>query len=282
MSTLHVYSNRHIKDKVTNIKKGGWIYLENSLSKKRWSLYFKYNGINEKKLKLTYVTHDEYFKLNTGKGMKKKIRFDCICLNAPYDKGDQEGGQNKIYNQINKKALELLSDDGVLVSISPTSVLKRSKRFSLVGQQGLKEVDFTANDDFDVGVKICQWTVDKTYIGDVTVNDSAGTSTQPNQEVIYDYSTVDKDFVKIYEALKEITDTPDKRMFQQNNFGPALNKTQTEEHKYKLYKLDDHKVHQTYFSKREPYNLNKLQISLGMTKALNEDCIYVGKEDLDP
>jgi len=214
--------------------------------------------------------------------MEITMKFDGICINAPYDKGDQEGGQNKIYNQINKKALELLNDDGVLVSISPTSVLKKSKRFSLVGQQGLKEVDFTANDDFTVGVKICQWTVDKSYTGDVKVIDSSGFSTQSNQEVIYDYSTVDKDFVKIYEALKEITDTPPTRMFQQNNFGPALNKTQTKEHEYKLYKLDENKVNLTYFSKRVPYNYGKLQISLGMTKALDNKCIYVGTEDFDP
>ena len=280
MSTLHVYSNRHIKEQVANIKKGGWIYLENNLSKDWWSLYFDYNKIDEKKLKLTYITQDEFFALNMENGMK--MTFDAICMNPPYDKGDQEGGQNKIYNQINKKALGLLNDEGVLVCISPASVLKKSKRFSLVGQQGLKEVDFTANDDFTVDVKICQWTVDKSYAGDVKVIDGSGVSTQSNQEVIYDYSTVDKDFVKIYEALKEITDTPEKRMFQQNNFGSALSKTSSRTHKFTLSKLEAGKVTQTYFSKREPYNVNKLKISLGMTKAFNNDCIYIGTEDFDP
>jgi hypothetical protein len=41
MTTLHAFSNRHIKNEVKNIKNGDWVYLENSLSKKRWSLFFK-------------------------------------------------------------------------------------------------------------------------------------------------------------------------------------------------------------------------------------------------
>ena len=88
MSTLHVYSNRHIKDQVVNIKKGDWIYLENNLSAKRWSLYFNYNDINENKLKITYITHEEFFKLDEN--MKEKF---IIVGNPPFN-DDQNVKEN--------------------------------------------------------------------------------------------------------------------------------------------------------------------------------------------
>ena len=210
------------------------------------------------------------------------MKFDVVVGNPPYQDGTKDGGQNKIYNQFSKKAIDLLNPNGIIAFVTPTSVLKESKRFSLINMPGLKIVDFTANDYFDVGINICWWLVDKTYISqDVTVYNSNGSSIQQNDKVIYDYSNVDKDFSNLYETLKKVTHSPELRMFKQNNFGPALNKTATKTHVHCLYKLNDNKVKLTCWSSRKPYYDTDNKITIGMTKSLNNNAFYIGKENFD-
>jgi hypothetical protein len=274
MKTLHIYSNRHIKDKVNTIEKGDWIYLENGFSKKRWSLYFRGNDINEDVFDITYITEEEFFSL-------EHIRFDSIVGNPPYQDGRQEGGQNKIYNQICKKSLALLKDDGVLAFVTPSSVLKKSKRFSLVDQIGLKTVDFTSGDHFNVGINICSWIVDKNHTGDVEVIHANGTDTQHNSQVIYDYSKVDRSFADLYACIKKVTDTPDKRMFKQNNFGPAMSKTKDSKHVYPLHKISNGNAVVTFYASRVPYFVGKLKFTISMTKGFSDAAIVVGDFDYD-
>lgn len=210
------------------------------------------------------------------------MKFDIVVGNPPYQDGTKDGGQNKIYNQISKKALSLLKSDGVMAFITPTSVLKESKRFSLINMPGLKIVDFTANDYFSVGTNICWWMIDRSHHShDVMVYNSKEISTQDNRKVIYDYSAVDKDFATLYENLKKATHSPELRMFKQNNFGPALNKTKTVTHQYSLNKIEDKQVKLTCWSSREPYYNLDNKLTIGMTKSLNEDAFYVGYENFD-
>lgn len=212
----------------------------------------------------------------------KDMKFDVILGNPPYQDGTKDGGQNKIYNQISKKSLSLLKPNGVMAFITPTSVLKESKRFSLINMPGLKTVDFTANNYFSVGTTICWWMIDKSYNEhDVTVYNNAETTTQDSRRVIYDYSTVDKDFATLYENLKKATNVPELRMFKQNNFGPALNKTKTATHQHSLNKIEDKQVKLTCWSSREPYYNHDNKLTIGMTKSLNEDAFYVGYENFD-
>ena len=51
------------------------------------------------------------------------MKFDLVIGNPPYQDGSQDGGQNKIYNQICKKALTLIKDNGVVAFVTPASVL---------------------------------------------------------------------------------------------------------------------------------------------------------------
>lgn len=114
MTTLHVFSNRHIKTEVTNIKKGDWIYLENSLSKKRWLLFFKYNRIDETKLGVTYITQDELFKLK-GTTNNMKYPFDVVVGNPPFNDdqnqkantGNYVSASKKLHLEFINKSLEL-------------------------------------------------------------------------------------------------------------------------------------------------------------------------------
>lgn len=96
MPTLHVFSNRHIKNEAQNIKKDDWIYLENGMSKGRWSLYFRVNNINEDVLNITYITHKEYFNLTS-------IKFDAIVGNPPFNDDQNEKANTGNYVSASKK-----------------------------------------------------------------------------------------------------------------------------------------------------------------------------------
>jgi hypothetical protein len=100
MATLHVFSNRHIKNEIVNIKKGDWIYLENPLSKKRWALFFKYSNIDESQLKLTYITQEEFFRL---KGTPNNMKFDIVVGNPPFNDDQNQKANTGNYVSASKK-----------------------------------------------------------------------------------------------------------------------------------------------------------------------------------
>jgi hypothetical protein len=87
MNKLHDYTNRHIRGKVAEIGKNDWIVLQNSLSKLRWKLYFKYFNVNEDDLNITYITKEEKNKLQGTKD-KKKFPFSVVLANSRYSNGD--------------------------------------------------------------------------------------------------------------------------------------------------------------------------------------------------
>jgi hypothetical protein len=233
-----------------------------------------------------YSDHKNKSKLVERFGVKyieelSNMKFDLVIGNPPYQDGSQDGGQNKIYNQICKKALTLIEDDGVLAFVTPTSVLKKSKRFSLLDQPGLKTVDFTADDYFNVGINICSWIVDKQHTGDVEVIHANGTDMQSNSQVIYDYSKVNRSFADLYARIKGVADTPDKRMFKQNNFGPAMSKSKDARHVYPLHKISNGTAVVTFYSSRVPYFVGKNKFTISMTKGFSNDAIVVGVDDYD-
>lgn len=210
-------------------------------------------------------------------------KFDVVLGNPPYQDGTKAGGQNKIYNQISKIALNCLSDDGTIVFVTPASILKKSKRFSLVGMQGLKTVDFTADDYFKEGIKICYWIVDRTYAGDVTVRHRNGVNLQNKDNVIYDYSEIDKEFTDLYESLKTVTDLPTNRMFKQNAVDTKTGRSfeKTDEFQYPVYKIVDGKAEFVQYNKPQPKFFNKLKFVISMTKGFNDNAIIVDTKDYD-
>jgi len=136
MTNLHVFSNRHINAEIFNIKKGDWIYLENSLSRKRWSLFFKYNNIDEKKLGVTYVTQDEFFKLK-GTTNNMKYTFDVVVGNPPFNDdqnqkantGNYVSASKKLHLEFINKSLELAKQVVMVAPVRGWFVGKNKDRY---------------------------------------------------------------------------------------------------------------------------------------------------------
>ena len=277
MTTLYVYSNRHVKDQVKNIVAGDWIYLQNGLSRKLWALYFRYNSINEDRLNITYITQEELMNLSG-------VRFDVVVGNPPYqDNSIKDNQQNKIYNQFSKKAIELVGETGTVNFVTPVAVANLSKRFALTETYGVKEIDFTADKHFNVGAKICSWIVDKTYRdgGDIKVISDAGVDYVKFGTSIFDPSVTDIKFAELAQALGKLPIAD--RAFKQNIYATAsASKEQTEEHIYPLHKLDSNgKMFPAVYVKKAPFFYKSIKLSVSRSKSFREDIIVVGDINLD-
>jgi len=208
------------------------------------------------------------------KGFLDNVKFDYIVGNPPYQDGSKSGGQNKIYNQISKKCISLLSYNSKINFITPVSVLKNSKRFSLIGLKGLKSVNFKIDEQFNVGVNIISWVIDKTYDGLVEVTNKDDSITYyKNNDFIMD-SSIDSKIIHTY--LKMKNKHVKGRMFSENNIGPSYrSKIYTNTYKYALHKT----VENMYYSRKIP-NMYKLpKIVIPISKSLNLDSIIFTKDD---
>lgn len=211
------------------------------------------------------------------------MKFDIVIGNPPYQDNSKGGGQNKIYNQFCKLALEIINATGCLAFVTPTAVTRPSKRFSILNLRGLKVVDFTADDYFDQGVNICYWVVDKTYTGDILINQSSGHYHQRPGEPIQDTSAVSSEFVKIYHALKSIAHKPELRMFRQNTIPgkPALSDTQTPEFNTPLHKIIDGKPVFTSYTKVNVKARNLTKVVFSMSKSIGDASTIISNLDFD-
>ena len=112
MTTLHLYSNRHIKNQVKNIKVGDWVYIQNSLSRNIWGLYFRGNGISEDDLNITYITQEEFFNLTN-------MRFDSIMGNPPFslagNKTGKKGRAKNLYPAFYEMATQIADSVAMIV-----------------------------------------------------------------------------------------------------------------------------------------------------------------------
>lgn len=143
MTTLHVFSNRHIKNEICNIKNGDWIFLENSLSRKRWSLYFETNNINENALNITYINREEYFNLN-------KLDNFVIVGNPPFNDdqnqkdntGNYVSASKKLHLNFIDKALELTTEVTMVAPVRGWFVGKnKNKNLEKYKEKGLYLVE---------------------------------------------------------------------------------------------------------------------------------------------
>lgn len=177
MSTCHVYSNRHISDQVTNIKDNDTVVLENTLSRKRWALYFKVNSINDNVLNINYITRKEYFELSN-------ITFDVVIGNPPYVDGTE--GESNIYQKIVCKAMDFSPKFQTWVIPTSWFLSNTTEHKNLrenLFNAGLREIMLNPMDSFDnASVKTCTVVCEKDYVGKVKVVTTKGQYFIPAEE----------------------------------------------------------------------------------------------------
>lgn len=228
----------------------------------------------------------QYFKAAYDKilSLDDTVKFDIVVGNPPYRDGNKEGGQNKLYNQFSKKAIELLKQDGKIVFITPSAVLKKSKRFSLIGTPGLKVVNFNANNYFpEVGVNVCSWIIDQEYTGDITVISQDYKQVVPVNKPIYNPLEFDLEFTKIYDALRLKAKYPKDRMFKQNPVDTVngRNKTKTAVYKYPVYKIGNDGEELVQYNKPVPKLHGKKKLVISTTKSFQESACIISTNDFD-
>jgi len=274
--------------------------IKDELERKKYILeeMLHFCDISNKNLFLLYKIFDcnNEFKLNVYRGsylsedfnkhMKEvwKLKFfDVIIGNPPYQDGSKGGGQNKIYNDFCKKSFSLISKSGKVLFVTPISVLKKSKRFSLISKKGLKMVDFSADNFFNVGIKTCSWLFDNEYEGETVTVIAKNNESQDfniNDEIL-DTSEVDLDFFRIKKKLKEIASTPDKRMFLQKSVDATNGRsnTETDVFRYPVFKIKNGGREFVQFNKPTPKLSGLDKIIFSLTKSVRS--YYTDTHDYD-
>jgi hypothetical protein len=102
-------------------------------------LYFKYIGVDESKLSLTYITNEEFFNLNEN-------RFDNVVGNPPYTKGNV-----KLYTRFTQKALELSDSVTFVMPVDLESNHVTLKAHNHRVKTHLKELGENVSHHFNVG-----------------------------------------------------------------------------------------------------------------------------------
>ena len=188
-------------------------------------------------------------------GKLDDMQFDYIVGNPPYQDGKKKHGRNKIYTQISDKCINLLNTDGIIKFITPSTLLRKSSRnFDIVNNEFLNKVDFSINNEFNIGVEIVEWTIDKSKkckFVEVIHNDKTVTNIKIGDN-IYEKSK-NHDFLELFDSMKEFCSSIENRMFKNNNYGSGISKNQDSIWKYEIHKLKGPSI----FVKKPPYFYKK-------------------------
>lgn len=108
------------------------------------------------------------------------MKFDVVIGNPPYQrdtKGDRGGSSsNPLWWEFSNIAFNLVKEGGVVSLITPDNIMSGGEQFTslLIGSKAkydLKLIDFSANDHFSVGIKICRWVaIKRNPTGEATNN----------------------------------------------------------------------------------------------------------------
>ena len=151
--------------------------------------YYSYFKNHLKKLLPSSIVLDVEIKDDKLITKGNEMKFDVILTNSPYQnkkEGDRQGSSdNPLWMQITELGFKnLLKDNGLYVGVTPTTIVSGSEKFTklFLGKNApynLKSVDFSADEHFDVGIKICSWVASNTVSqGKALTNDGRVIKTQ--------------------------------------------------------------------------------------------------------
>ncbi len=177
MTTIHVFDNRHIKSQVQKIKQNDTIVLINSVSRKRWSSYFKYNNINEESLNINYIRQEEFFNMSDTKE-SKEFPFDVMLSNPPYSEGSK-----LLYRYFFEKGLELAETVSMVMPVNLESTYDSRKQINYLIKKHSTHISDDISHHFNVGQdNIRNVIASKKVINDV---DTTITNALNNYKLIY-------------------------------------------------------------------------------------------------
>ena len=120
--------------------------------------YYTFLGYNT-------ITADQFFLMNNK-------QFDVIIGNPPYQNSVKNGavagsGSSALFLDFINKSIKLVKEGGIVSLVTPTNAVTGSadKTKYLVGKNAplaVSLVDFSANELFDVGQRVCRWSAIKT------------------------------------------------------------------------------------------------------------------------
>jgi hypothetical protein len=215
---------------------------------------------------ISLLTINDYINL-------KNMIPDIQIGNPPYQNTESESDASKLYIDITKKAISLKPPHGIINFLTPVTIIRDGKNKFSIKIPGLKRVDHTANDDFNVGVDIIEWTIDGTYKGDLVevINKDGSIDIRNISDSLVDKN--DMVLVNLFEKLKE------------NSSKLFISDQQVNDNKLEADSIYRYEVYMNYFkdkicySKIQPKLFGKTKIFISISKTYNADNFNISNKD---